>query len=255
MKRISVLLLALGLGGWIPLQASAAQVAVTYELSGTFSTFLTGPFGPPGSGQVTVVYEKEKGRIAPGAIHVQSFNFAQSLNFSLFGDVFTGAVGFSANPSAPGTLTTGGFFSVFPGSGLLTGNVHCSGSTCFLVGLTPSVTNPLTTPLTGLFASGNLSGTGGPVNIFAAIGTFAGVPISANLTGLEINRSSGARPPVAPELVNICHRPDNLSGWEQISIDAAAVDAHLRNHDDAAPGGVTTESGTSLGADCEPVPI
>jgi hypothetical protein len=197
---------------------------------------------------VTVVYEKEKGRIAPGAIHVKSFNFAQSLNATLFGDVLTGAVGFSANASAPGTLTTGGYFSVFPGSGLLTGNVHCSGATCFVVGLTPSVTNPLTTPLTGIFASGNLSGTGGPVNIFATFGTFGGIPISVNLTGLEVNRSA------APAPVTICHRPDNLSGWEQISIGAAAVDFHLRNHDDAVPGGVTTESGTSLGADCEPVP-
>jgi hypothetical protein len=215
--------LTLAFGGLIPLQVSAAQVAVTYELSGTLGTFLTGPLGPPGSGQTTIVYDSEKGlSIAPGAIHLQSFTFAQSLNASLFGDFLTGAAGISGNASAPGNLTTGGFFTVFPGSGNLTGNVHCTGATCFLVGLTPSVTNLLSATLTGIFASGTLSGTGGPLNIFATFGTFGGIPISANLTGLEVDRG---RITGQPDLVSVCHK------GAPISVSDAAVAAHLAHGD------------------------
>jgi hypothetical protein len=223
------LLVAFAIGSLIPLNVGAARVSVTYELSGTFGTFLSGPLGPLGTGQTTVAYEAANGlRIAPGPIHVQSFRFAQSVSATLFGDVLTGAMALSASASAPGTLTTGGLVSVYPAMGSLTGNLHCSGATCFLVGLTPSVTNPLTTPLAGIFAGGTLSGTAGPLNLFATIGTFGGVPLTINITGLEVNRG---RFTGQPDLVSVCHK------GAPISVAEPAVAAHLGHGDIAGDCG------------------
>ena len=63
----------------------------------------------------------------------------------------------------------------------------------------------------------------------------------------------GARTSLAADKVAVCHyQPDNAA-WKLISVGGTASDAHLQNHDDALPGGVTGITGTALDANCEPV--
>ena len=60
-------------------------------------------------------------------------------------------------------------------------------------------------------------------------------------------------PATAGSHLSICHyQPDN-NGWKQLTIGSPAVAKHLTNHDDALPGGTTTQSGLQLDADCAPV--
>lgn len=62
-----------------------------------------------------------------------------------------------------------------------------------------------------------------------------------------------------PEKVAICHFSVDSGTWSAISIAAPAVDAHLRNHDDAilvaGVGGTTSQTGTALDANCVPVVV
>ena len=53
--------------------------------------------------------------------------------------------------------------------------------------------------------------------------------------------------------VLICHYDDEYDYWKLLNINGNAVASHLAKHDDALPGGTTTQSGTALDAYCEPV--
>jgi hypothetical protein len=50
--------------------------------------------------------------------------------------------------------------------------------------------------------------------------------------------------------VSICHFDEEEGAWVSISISEQGAAAHMRNHDDGAPGGVTVASGTQLDANC-----
>jgi hypothetical protein len=52
---------------------------------------------------------------------------------------------------------------------------------------------------------------------------------------------------------DVCHFDKDSGTWTLISIGDPAVNAHLRNHDDALPDGVTTHSHTNLDDRCQPV--
>ena len=54
------------------------------------------------------------------------------------------------------------------------------------------------------------------------------------------------------EKVLVCHYDADEGYWVLISISGNAVDKHFANHDDALPGGVTSQSGTTLDNNCEP---
>jgi hypothetical protein len=57
------------------------------------------------------------------------------------------------------------------------------------------------------------------------------------------------------EKVDICHfQPENGS-WKLLSVGQSSVDAHFKNHDDAIPGGTTSQTGTPLDADCNEVTV
>ena len=53
--------------------------------------------------------------------------------------------------------------------------------------------------------------------------------------------------------VSICHFSEDDNTWHLISIAEPAVDAHLRNHNDALVGGITSKTATQLDANCQPV--
>jgi hypothetical protein len=55
--------------------------------------------------------------------------------------------------------------------------------------------------------------------------------------------------------VDICHFQPGKGTWKLLSVGSPASDAHLQNHDDALPGGATTQTGTVLDADCVEVPV
>ena len=56
-----------------------------------------------------------------------------------------------------------------------------------------------------------------------------------------------------PAKVDICHFQEDEGTWTKISVGGNAPAAHLANHDDAVPGGITSTTGTHLDADCQPV--
>jgi hypothetical protein len=56
----------------------------------------------------------------------------------------------------------------------------------------------------------------------------------------------------ATDKVDICHFQPGQGSWNLLSVDQSAADAHLKNHDDALPGGTTSQTGTLLDADCQP---
>lgn len=62
---------------------------------------------------------------------------------------------------------------------------------------------------------------------------------------------STATPP--PPKDTICHFEEEEGTWKQISVGGNASEAHIANHDDALPGGMTTQTGTQLDADCKRV--
>jgi hypothetical protein len=53
--------------------------------------------------------------------------------------------------------------------------------------------------------------------------------------------------------VGICHFQEDEGAWTKISVGGDAPAAHLANHDDAVPGGITSVTNTQLDADCQPV--
>lgn len=55
------------------------------------------------------------------------------------------------------------------------------------------------------------------------------------------------------EKILICHYDEEYDYWKLIDINGNAAPAHFANHDDAIPGGVTSQSGISLDNSCEPV--
>jgi hypothetical protein len=74
---------------------------------------------------------------------------------------------------------------------------------------------------------------------------WSGVVICAVVLGLA---SGGAVH--ATEKVEICHFQRGQGSWKLLSVGQSAVDAHLKNHDDAIPGGTTSQTGTMLDEDC-----
>jgi hypothetical protein len=54
------------------------------------------------------------------------------------------------------------------------------------------------------------------------------------------------------EKVLVCHYDDEYDYWKLIDISGNAVEKHFANHDDALPGGVTSQTGTTLNNSCEP---
>ena len=52
------------------------------------------------------------------------------------------------------------------------------------------------------------------------------------------------------EAVDICHYSEYGGYWELISPNGNSINMHLANHDDAAPGGYTTHTGTPLDENC-----
>ena len=54
------------------------------------------------------------------------------------------------------------------------------------------------------------------------------------------------------EKVDICHYDEEYGYWVHINISGNAAPAHFANHDDAIPGGVTSQSGTALDNSCVP---
>lgn len=55
--------------------------------------------------------------------------------------------------------------------------------------------------------------------------------------------------------VSICHFDEEEGTWVAISISENGARAHLRNHDDGAPGATAAQSGTQLDAACVPVAV
>jgi hypothetical protein len=49
--------------------------------------------------------------------------------------------------------------------------------------------------------------------------------------------------------VDICHYEEN-KGWKLLSVGQPAAGAHLEQHDDALPGGTTSQTGTVLDKEC-----
>jgi hypothetical protein len=50
--------------------------------------------------------------------------------------------------------------------------------------------------------------------------------------------------------VSICHFDEEEGAWVSLSISEQGAEAHLRNHDDGAPGAATAVTGTQLDANC-----
>jgi hypothetical protein len=50
--------------------------------------------------------------------------------------------------------------------------------------------------------------------------------------------------------VDICHYQPETNSWKLLSVGSSAEGSHLGNHDDATPGGTTSQTGTQLTADC-----
>ena len=59
----------------------------------------------------------------------------------------------------------------------------------------------------------------------------------------------------ATEKGEICHFQPGQGSWKLLSVGQSAVNAHLKNHDDAIPGGTTSQTGTMLDADCVEVTV
>ena len=53
--------------------------------------------------------------------------------------------------------------------------------------------------------------------------------------------------------VDICHFQEESGSWKLLSVGQPAAGAHLEQHDDALPGGTTSQTGTVMDADCEEV--
>jgi hypothetical protein len=79
---------------------------------------------------------------------------------------------------------------------------------------------------------------------------WSGIVVCAAVLGL-----TRVGPVHAKENVEICHFQPGKGSWKLLSVGQSAVDAHLRNHDDALPGGTTSQTGTRLNADCVEVTV
>jgi hypothetical protein len=77
---------------------------------------------------------------------------------------------------------------------------------------------------------------------------WSGLVVCAAVLGLT---SFG--PVHATDKVEICHFQPGQGSWKLLSVGQSAADAHLTNHDDALPGGTTSQTGTRLDATCQPV--
>jgi hypothetical protein len=61
--------------------------------------------------------------------------------------------------------------------------------------------------------------------------------------------------PLASLTVDVCHLDKTSGVWKKVSVADPAVDSHMKNHDDALAGGVTSLSATQLDAECQPVQV
>lgn len=69
------------------------------------------------------------------------------------------------------------------------------------------------------------------------------------VAGLALSATAFAPP---PPKVAVCHFSEEEGTWLLKQLPEPAAQAHLRNHDDASPGGVTAITGTQLDANCQP---
>ena len=51
--------------------------------------------------------------------------------------------------------------------------------------------------------------------------------------------------------VAICHFQPGVDDWVLLTVERTSAHAHLEWHDDAQPGGTTSQTGTVMGKDCE----
>jgi hypothetical protein len=79
---------------------------------------------------------------------------------------------------------------------------------------------------------------------------WSGLVVCAAVLGLT---SFG--PVHAADKVDICHFQPEQGSWKLLSVGQPAAEAHLRNHDDALPGGTTSQTGTVLDAECVEVVV
>jgi hypothetical protein len=183
--------------------ASADQVDVEYTLTGTVGIPALGipAIGPPLTGTTTIRWQGTPGsNIVPGPFQPLGFVIAQPLSFTALGDVFTGTFRFTLPPATTpaGTLfgaTNSGtiVFAAPPGTGALSGFVHCFGGTCPIAGFTSSVPFPLTFSFTGATAlPGTLAGT--QIRIPISFPGF-GFAFTSTLVGQEVGTRTHIGPP------------------------------------------------------------
>ena len=89
-----------------------------------------------------------------------------------------------------------------------------------------------------------LTKTSGSLAVGLASAVFATVVVTA-----ATPRKPAA--PIASAKVDVCHWSEEDGSWKKLSIGEPALAAHLRNHDDAVPGGVTAGTSTQLDEECQ----
>ena len=55
----------------------------------------------------------------------------------------------------------------------------------------------------------------------------------------------------ATNKVEICHFQPGVDDWVLLTVERTSAPSHIEWHDDAQPGGTTTQTGTVMGKDCE----
>ena len=228
MRRLAPVLAAvLGLSTAAP-TAQALPVDITYGLSGVVSV-LGIPFGPVGSGSMTVRYSALSANaslasliLPPGApvglssgpVHLQGFSFMQVLALAIGGDVFTGFLTAAAGPSGMGVLG-GGMLSISL-AGTLMGVVHCVGATCPGLGLPISIPTPISAallaPLAAAVGTAPSIALAFPIAPFV-VGSFGGFPLTAMLSAAEVSRHVTPEPGSAALLGLGLAGLATVSGW------------------------------------------
>ena len=205
MRRIMWTLLAVIALASYGTESRAASMQITYALTGVTTLAGVGAVAPPGPlGSITVGYQATggvpsgtTGNVLHGPAQVLSGTFGQPFNFTVFGNLVTGAVN-GPIVGNPRTLTSGlGDLSLHV-KGTLTGLIHCTGALCTAVlGLPASITVPATLNINAnIFASGvaPISGTIAPTLSFnpVTLGTFGGNAIVSTITATEVSRHYSA---------------------------------------------------------------
>lgn len=77
--------------------------------------------------------------------------------------------------------------------------------------------------------------------------------LSAVTAGAALGGEPVSRNVVGRSRVELCHYQPDEGVWKKVSVGGNAAPMHLQNHDDALPGGITSDTGTQLSDDCVPV--